>query len=139
MENDNKLFLNPNEMALRKIYWPLAEAEKITKIFRPGNRPCGRWRGYCSGQKVTIQVLDKVGADWAQLSPRFVDGLSKEVLISEVTVKRIKDLDSADFAGTTPDIYNQDSLRYNLGIIYNLFPEEVGLDSFVTITTFTYV
>ncbi len=139
METDDKLCLNPNEMAFRKIYWPLLADRKVTRVFRPGNRPCGMWRGYCGGQLVIARVLDCIGADWAKVAPQFVEGLEREIKIKEVVIKKISELVSEDYVGATPDIYDVISLQYNLGLIYNLFPEDIGPDSFVTITTFAYV
>jgi hypothetical protein len=97
------------------------------------------WRGYCDGQRVVARVLDRIGADWAKVAPQFVEKLEWEIEIKEVVIKKISELDSEDFVGTTPDIYDVVSLQYNLGLIYNLFPEDIGPDSFVTITTFAYV
>jgi len=138
-QSNDRFFLNPNEMAFRKIYWPLIESEQVTKVFRPGDRSCGCWRGYCSGQEIELKVIDKIGVDWARVEPIFDSGLCKKVAIREVIVKRIKDLIDEDFKGATPDVYDQASLRYNLGVIYNFFPEELTDDTPITITTFAYL
>ena len=45
-----KLLLNPNEMAIRKIYWPLVLSQEISTFFRPGRRLCENVRGYCENQ-----------------------------------------------------------------------------------------
>lgn len=134
-----KFQLNSNEMAFRKVYRDLLEQNKVTVIFRPGKRACGDYRGYCPEQKVTIKVLDKVGADWAMLPPKFVRGFSKKVVIKNVEVKKLKEIKKSDFNGPTPEIRNRESLEYNLGIIYNISPEEFTDDFLVTKTTFEYL
>jgi len=133
-----KLHLNPNEMAFRKVYKELLEQEKITTIFRPGKRVCGDYRGYCPDQKVIVRVIDKVGADWAMLPPKFLRGFSKNIVIKKVETKRLKDLVDLDFHGSTPEIYDRQSLMYNLGIIYNIPQKEFTDDFLVTKTTFWY-
>lgn len=134
-----KLQLNPNEMAFRKVYKELLEQEKVTVIFRPGKRVCGDYRGYCPEQKVTVKVIDKVGADWAMLPPRFMRGFSKNIVITNVEVKKLKDFKKLDFKGATSEIRDRESLEYNLGIIYNIPPEEFTDDFLVTKTTFKYL
>lgn len=134
-----KLQLNPNEMAFRKVYKKLLEQEKVTVIFRPGKRVCGDYRGYCLEQKVTVKLIDKVGADWAMLPPKFLRGFSKNVVITNVEIKKLKDFKKSDFRGATSEIRDRESLEYNLGIIYNIPPEEFTDDFLVTKTTFKYL
>lgn len=136
---EQKLYLNPNEMAFRKVYKGLLEEKKVTTIFRPGRRACGDYRGYCPDQTVTLKVLDKVGADWAMLPPEFLDGFSREVVVTGVEIKKLKDLTDSDYEGATPEIRDRESLVYNLGIIYNLPCEEFTDDFLVTKTTFAYL
>lgn len=133
-----KLQLDPNEMAFRKIYWPLLKNEQITVIFRPSVRLCGDYRGYCIGQKVKARVIDKVGADWAMIPPKFVRGFFKKIIIEKVEIKKIDELKQEDFMGSSPDIQNADSLVYHLGVVYNLFSDELNRDMFVTKITFSY-
>lgn len=136
---EGKLQLNPNEMAFRKVYKELLEKEKVTAIFRPGKRVCGDYRGYCLEQKVTVRVIDKVGADWAMLPPKFMRGFSKNVVIKDIETKKLKEFKKSDFRGATPEIRDRESLEYNLGIIYNIPQEEFTDDFLVTKTTFTYL
>ena len=133
-----KLLLDPNEIAFRKIYKNLVEDQKITVIFRPGKRFCGDFRGYCAEQKATIRIIDKVGADWAILPPKFLRGFSKKVTIKETDTKTFAELKKSDFRGSSPDIYDKESLKYNLGIIYNIDENEFTDDFIITKTTFTY-
>ncbi|NTU98699.1 hypothetical protein HGA64_01685 [Candidatus Falkowbacteria bacterium] len=125
-------------MAFRKMYWPLVEAGILTKVFRPGKRQCGDFRGYCKGQRVTARRIERIGADWFGVPPIFSEGCERDVEIVSVVVKRIGDLSKADFVGSSPDVRDVKSLRYHLGMIYNLSPEEVGRNSNVTIITFNY-
>ncbi len=133
-----KLFLNPNEMAFRKIYWPLLQNEEINTVFRPGKRLAGDERGYREGQVVMARVIDSMGADWAGVPPEFSEELSKLIRIKAVYVKKIQETGEDDFSGASLDVQNQDLLKYHLGVIYNLFPDEISGDSFVTIIKFSY-
>jgi hypothetical protein len=135
---DTRLFLDPNEMAFRKVYRNLLENKRVTTIFRPGRRLCGDYRGYCSDQEVTIKIIEKTGADWAMLPPKFVEDFSKKVIIKEVQIKSLRELTSDDFAGATEDVRDITSLKYNLGVIYNLSDEELTDDFVVTKTIFEY-
>jgi hypothetical protein len=135
---NNKLHLNPNEMAFRKVYRNLLENKEVTTIFRPGRRMCGDYRGYCSDQEVTIKIIEKTGADWAMLPPKFVEDFSKIVIIKEVLVKKIGELTEGDFKGATEDVRDITSLKYHLGVIYNLSDEELADDFVVTKTIFEY-
>lgn len=138
-EKNEKLLLNPNEIAFRRIYHGLLEKGRITVIFRPEQRLCGDFRGYCAGQNVAIRIIDKVGADWAMVPPRFVKGFSKKARITNVETKKIGELKRNDYNGSSPDIHNKESLKYYIGIIYNLSDTELTDDFIVTKTTFTYL
>ncbi|MEI7891070.1 MAG: shikimate dehydrogenase [bacterium] len=133
-----KLFLNPNEMAFRKIYWPLLENETLTTVFRPGKRLATDERGYREQQLVMARVIDSIGADWAGVPPEFDAKLSKLIRIGSVYAKCIKDLDENDFRGASVDIQSKEMLQYHLGVVYNLYPKEIGEDSLVTIIKFSY-
>lgn len=135
---EGKLFLDPNEIAFRKIYRGLLEQEKITVIFRPGKRFCGDFRGYCEEQEATVRVIDSAGADWAMVPPKFVPDFSKNVIITEVETKTLGELVEADFKGSSPDIHDKESLKYNLGIIYNIDDKEFTDDFVITKTRFVY-
>ena len=133
-----KLNPNPNEIFFRKIYWPLIRAGLITTIFRPGKRLTAKEYGFYPGQQVTIRIIEHVGADWAGLQAELSPSLLRRVRIDSVVAKKVKEVTEEDFRGSSPDVHDQASLRYQLGIIYNLFPDEIGPDSFVTITKFAY-
>ncbi len=139
IKTSQKLKLNPNEIAFRKIYKGLLEQGKISAIFRPGQRLCDDYRGYCSEQKATIKIIDKIGADWAMLPPKFVKGFSKKVIIKKIETKTLSEFKKSDFVGASPDIQDKESLIYNLGVIYNIPMEEFTADFLITKTTFIYV
>ena len=134
----NMLNLPKDEMAFRKIYLDLLEQEKITTIFRPGKRDCGEVRGYCPSQLVTAKVLENIGADWAEVPPKFIEGFSKNIVIKSAEVKKIKDFTNADFIGSSPEVHDIKSLKYHLGVIYNLSLSSLSDDALVTKITFEY-
>ena len=132
------LNLPANEMAFRKAYSDLLKQEKITTVFRPGDRDCGKTRGYCPSDIVNAKILEKVGADWAMIPPKFIDGFSKTIVIKTVEVKRLGSLTKKDFEGSSPDVLDIDSLKYQLGLIYNIDITEFNDYSLVTRITFEY-
>lgn len=128
-----------DEIAFRKIYTTLVQTRQVTTIFRPGRRLCDDPKGYCKGEIVTLRIVEKVGADWARVPGELRDDVGEEVEILTVTCLPLGSLTSTDFVGSTPDISDQQSLRYHLGALYNLAPEELGDDALVTKTTFRYL
>ncbi len=133
-----KLYLNPDEMAFRAIYCDLLMEGKINVIFRPGKRICGDFRGYCSGQEVKAKIIKEIGLDRESVPPEFYNKFTKTIIIEKVQEKKIGDLEEKDFKGSSPDLTNKESLKYNLGIIYNLLPSQLTDDSLVTIIKFSY-
>jgi len=136
---EKKLVLDPNWIAFRKIYKDLIKEKKITVVFRPDERLCGDFRGYCEGQIVTIGVVDKVGADWSKLPPVFLSEDFGKIKIINIEAKKIKELTKDDFTASSPDVKDATTLKYHLGIIYNLPPEDVMEDSTVTKIQFEYL
>ncbi|MDD4804468.1 MAG: hypothetical protein PHN69_04770 [Candidatus Pacebacteria bacterium] len=135
----NKLELPRDEIAFRKIYKDLIIKKKITTVFRPGKRICGDFRGYCSGEIIKIRIIEKIGADWAMLPPKFEEEFIKKIEIVEIKSFPVKDLQEDDFNGSSPDVFDKGSLIHQLGIIYNLSIEELQDDSLITKITFKYV
>lgn len=126
-----------DEVGFRKIYADLVRDKKITTIFRPGERTCNLNKGFCEGEVINIKIIDKVGADWAELPPETVT-INQKALIESVVNKEIGSLTAEDFHGSSPDIFDKQSLIYNLGVIYNLAPSELTDGSIITKTTFVY-
>jgi len=140
LSNTNgKLNLDPNWVAFRKIYKDLLNKQKITTIFRPDKRLCGDFRGYCEGQIVNVGVIEKVGADWGKLPPKFTDEDFGKVEIVNIEAKRVGDLIKEDFIGSSPDVFDITSLKYHIGLIYNLSPEELTDNSIITRMQFRYL
>lgn len=127
-----------DEIGFRKIYSDLVRNKKITTIFRPGERTCNINKGFCEGETVDIRIIDKVGADWANLPPETIS-FDQRVQILSVDNRKISSLVADDFLGSSPDIFDKQSLVYNLGVIYNLPPSDLGDDCTVTKTTFSYL
>lgn len=134
-----QLQLNPNEMALRRMYEPLIQTKLLTTVFRPQRRLCGDRRGYCQGQIVTLRIIANVGADWAGVPPRFMSGLRKRVVINKVEAKQLQQLTKRDFIGSSPDVYDRRTLRTQLGLIYNLPLSRLGPKAVVTRIQFVYL
>jgi hypothetical protein len=135
----NKLELPRDEIAFRKIYKDLIIKNKITTVFRPGKRICGDFRGYCPGEVIKIRVIEKTGADWAMLPPEFEQDFVKKIEMIEIKSLFIKDLKKEDFEGSSPDVFDKNSLLYHLGIIYNLPVEKLQDDNLITKITFKYI
>ncbi len=127
-----------DEIGFRKIYSDLVRNQKITTIFRPGERTCNLNKGFCEEEIVDIKIIDKVGADWATLPPETISFNQKAQILS-VDNMEIGSLVVDDFRGSSPDIFDKQSLVYNLGVIYNLSPSELADDCIVTKTTFIYL
>ncbi len=127
-----------NEMAFRQIYHHLLASRKLTAVVRPGERGSSDWRGYDSGDVVTARVLEKVGADWAGISPVFLSE-SYQIKIEKVQILRLRDLVADHFIGTSDDVRDRRSLIYHLGTIYNLPIASFGKDSKITHISFSYI
>lgn len=138
IKNKPTLELPKDEMAFRRTYRALLENEDITTVFRPGQRDCGRWRGYCPGQIVTARVIEEPGLDRAMVPPKFISGVEKIIMIESLEVKKIRELVAKDFHGSSPDIRSIEQLRWHLGVIYNLDLSDLTDDAEVTKITFSY-
>ncbi len=133
-----KLILDSNEMAIRKVYWPLVKACKINTFFRPGVRLCNDFRGYCEKQNIKLRCILQTGSDFHAISPIFSDDYMY-VSIEKIYSKKIKDLSDKDFYGASPDVKNEVALKYHLGLIYNISIDELNDDFQVTIIKINYI
>jgi len=138
-QKTNTLVLPSDEMAFRKVYRPFLETGNVTTVFRPGRRYCNDWRGYCEGQIVKAKVLEKPGADWACVPPQFEDGFERRIKITSIVAKSIGDFSDSDFEGSTPDVYDLESLRYHVGLIYNLSLRDMNDDFLVSRIAFEFI
>jgi hypothetical protein len=106
-----------DEMAFRKEYEELLLSQKITTVFRPGNRVFPNRRGYLPGETVTARVIEACGSDEQGVPPLFND-TRVPIRITALTVKVIEGVEEPDFAGSSPDVYDRDSLEEHLFGIY---------------------
>lgn len=134
-----KFYLPSDEMAFRKIYKPLVEKEILTTVFRPGQRLCNDFRGYCPGDIVKAKIITELGSDRAKLAPKFLDNPIKFIKIGSIKAIKIKDLKPSDFKGSSPDVRDKQSLKYHLGLIYNLDPASLSDEAEITRINFIYL
>ncbi|MBU6323427.1 MAG: hypothetical protein KGI41_03515 [Patescibacteria group bacterium] len=127
-----------DEIWLRKVYAGLVEDRRLTTIFRPGKRLSGDPKGFSVGETLRIRIIENPGVDWAGVLGQLVEGFSVPVEVRSVTVRPIGRLVPEDFAGSTPDVCDRESLRYHLGLVYNLPLSAFADDALVTRTTFRY-
>lgn len=106
-----------DEMAFRKQYEELLLSKKITTVFRPGNRVFPNRRGYMPGETVTARVIEQCGSDELGVPPLFND-TRVPIQITALTVKVIEGVEEPDFTGSSPDVYDRDSLEEHLFGIY---------------------
>ncbi|MEI8123996.1 MAG: hypothetical protein WCG60_02390 [bacterium] len=139
MKASERFVLPRDEMAFRRIYRIYLEKKTVTVVFRPGRRLCNDYRGYQVGQIVKARVIEHLGLDRAQVAPIFLSEFQRMVRIETIEAKTIGSLVASDFLGSTPDVYDQGSLVFQLGLIYNLDPHNLSGDSVVTRICFSYV
>ena len=127
------------EIYFRRIYRDLLKHKGITTVFRPGIRLNGHPKGLRLGETVTLRIIEDVGADWANLAAKLDPTFILKAKVVSVKTKTFGELEKSDFEGSSPDVQSVESLRYHLGIIYNLSAEKLGPSAIVTITRFEYV
>ncbi len=129
------------EIWLRKIYIPFVEDKSITTIFRPGRRLLAEQhpKALGVGEEVRVRIINKIGADWAEVYGELMSEPNIPVVITTVTVKLIENIEANDFSGSTPDVMNLDALKMQLALIYNLSRDELSSGFWVTRTTFRYL
>jgi hypothetical protein len=106
-----------DEMAFRKSYERLLHEQTITTVFRPGIRVYPIRRGYRPGETVTARVIERCGSDELGVPPLFND-TRIPIRISCLTIKAIDDVEPEDFEGSSPDVFDRDSLEEHLAHIY---------------------
>ncbi len=134
----SRFALPQDEMAFRKIYRVFLEQETVTTVFRPGRRLCGDYRGYSVGQIVKARVIDQLGLDRTRVGPIFLPKPVKLIKMVSIETRVIGSLVADDFQGSTPDVHDQTTLVFHLGLIYNLDPQSLAGNSVVTRICFTY-
>lgn len=106
-----------DEIAFRKEYECLVLERAITTVFRPGDRIYPNWRGYRLGEAVTARIIERCGCDERQIPPVFNDHKVR-VQIAGIGVISVARLAAADFAGSSPDVWDVESLKDHLFYIY---------------------
>jgi len=111
------LALPRDEMAFRERYRDLLEKRALTTVFRPGNRIFPNWRGYMEGEIVTARIIRTPGSDKHGVAPQFHD-LRIPIRIVSLALRPVTLLESGDFAGSSPDVFDRPSLMNHLYEIY---------------------
>lgn len=106
-----------DEIAFRKEYQGLVLERTITTVFRPGNRIYPNRRGYRVNEIVTARIIDRVGSDELMIPPVFNEHRAK-VRIAALLVTTIDWLRPEHFEGSSPDIFDIQSLEEHLKYIY---------------------
>lgn len=104
-------------MAFRKQYQGLVIEQKLTKVFRPGNRVYPNWRGYKEGEHITARIIEKCGCDEHDIPPTF-NPIKVKARIKTIQVQSIDSLTQHDFDGSSPDVSDIHSLKQHLQDIY---------------------
>jgi len=120
---------------------PYVISGALTTIFRPEERLLskGHEKALGVGEEVRIRIIDKVGADWAKVYGILLPEPNVPVVITSVKVKPFGAIEPIDFVGSTPDVQDRESLKIQLGYIYNFASEELCSNLWITRTTFQYV
>ena len=108
-----------DEMAFRSRYRPLLLARALTTVFRPGDRLYPNWRGYAEGEVVTARIIRTPGSDEDGVPPLFDDDVRIPIRIETISVRSIDALGDDAFAGSSPDVYDSESLAAHLHRIYD--------------------
>jgi len=119
-----------NEIWVRKVYEELILNGKLTTLFRPGDRigDNKKTKYFNKGEGVIVRVLEKPGDEERNIEPEF-SPLIRKARIKEMKKVDLSSLLREDFEDSYPNVTNQDTLRYNLGLTYNKRP-----DSFSRVT-----
>ncbi len=129
------MYLPRDVIAFRKEYQQLLVKKALTTVFRPGNRIYPYRRGYKPGEVVTARIIEKCGSDKLGIPPLFNE-VKMHVCIKDISVVNIDTLKQQDFMGSSPDVFDIQSLEQHLYYIY-----EKPIDDFdrqVTTITLDY-
>jgi hypothetical protein len=106
-----------NEMAFRKRYRGFLVDRSLTTVFRPGCRIFPNWRGYREGEVVSARIISRVGSDELGIPPEF-DDFRRPIRIESLRHCALDLLDDDAFCGSSPDVFDRESLVVHLGAIY---------------------
>jgi hypothetical protein len=106
-----------DEMAFRQCYQRLLLSRRLTTVFRPGDRLYPNWRGYIEGETVTARIIVRSGCDALGIAPRF-SAVRRQLRIERIEVLPVNRLTWTHFEGSSPDVYDPESLLEHLRDIY---------------------
>ncbi|MFT7127422.1 MAG: hypothetical protein ACI9HX_001099 [Pseudoalteromonas tetraodonis] len=112
------LNLPRNEMAFRADYEDLVSRQSLTTVFRPGNRVFPSWRGYKLGEIISGRIIERCGCDIQKMAPLF-KGSKTPLRIAKIEVIRVAELSAEDFAGSSWDVTDLESLDLHICKIYS--------------------
>ncbi len=113
----SRLELPRAEIAFRSEYEKIVLDEKLTVVFRPGDRVFPAWRGYKKGELITARIIQTLGDDSKLIPPIFTED-KKELMISDIKVVKISNLKESDFFGSSDDVKNVKDLEKQINWIY---------------------
>lgn len=132
MENENN---DRNSLGFRIVYKPLIINGSLTTIFRP-NLPKYK-KLYPIGELVSARIIKHPGDEKNKIVPLYTDD-KLFVRIKSINSVRIKELKPEDFIGSSPDVHDQESLAYHLGLIYNEAADVFGPETKIIKIKFSY-
>jgi hypothetical protein len=106
-----------NEMAFRERYRAFLFDRSLTTVFRPGCRIFPNWRGYLEGEVVSARIISRVGSDELGIPPEF-DDFCRPIRIESLQLCALDALDGNAFLGSSPDVFDCESLVAHLSAIY---------------------
>lgn len=112
-------------MAFRAEYEDLLQQQLLTTVFRPGNRVYPEWRGYKPGEIITGRVIKRCGSDQRGIAPIFTPQKIPLKILS-ISVVAVSELCPDDFAGSSWDVTDAETLNQHIYRIYNKNLPEYG-------------
>lgn len=135
---DNALY---KEIWLKKIFLAHVQNRTLNTIFRPGRRLSSEKhpKAFVENKIIRVRIIEKSGAPWAGVRCVFLPEPNFRAVITQVSTKRIKELEPFDFMGASPHTQNIEALKYQLCYIYDKSMDEMDDDFWITRTTFQYL
>lgn len=125
-----------DEMAFRKRYESLVVDQKLTTVFRPGNRVFPNFRGYKRDEVITARIIEVPGCDSDNIAPQFND-IRMPIQIAHIEILKVGELEEEHFLGSSPDVQSVAELLEHLTGIYQRPISEYGDE--VTRIAFSYL
>lgn len=105
-----------SSLGFRFVYRPIILSGSLTTIFRP-NLPKYK-KLFPQGVVVSVRIILIPGNEKTNTPPVYTNE-RLQARIKSITIHNVKDLKPQDFEGSSPDVKDQASLAYHLGLIYN--------------------